>query len=182
MVEWFQNMWQWVVEHKDQIVIFFTSGNFVGFIANIILLFKALKGVNNNTSSTNTLNSTIVENKKFTEKFNEINDKLNELTKLANTMEQLEESLLNKLGAMLEVQSLVYATIKDEPTRVAVLNILANAKYTETAQRAQLIKQLEELKSQLTSKNAEVIEDAVSTVNKAEELVNNTKPTVVQRY
>ena len=73
--------------------------------------------------------------------------------------------LITKVNAMLDVQSLVYQTIKDEATRTAVNNILTNAKYAVTAQRAELIKELNALKEETAKQNAENnarVEEAVA--------------------
>ena len=42
-MEWFESIGQWFVDNKDAIVMFVTSSNFVGFIANIVLLIKGRK-------------------------------------------------------------------------------------------------------------------------------------------
>lgn len=184
-MEWFESIGQWFVDNKEAIVMFVTSGNFVGFIANIALLIKAIFGIKTNTSSTNALTETFKEHKELKEGVSKIsndNESLkSEVTTLKEEITELKtqnELLLSKLSAMLDVQSLVYATIKDEPTRVAVLNILANAKYSETTQRNKLKEELVALQEELMKNTNKTVEQVTEAVEKATAIVENTP----QRY
>ena len=75
---------------------------------------------------------------------------------------------------MLEVQSIVYSTIKDEKVRSTVNNLLVNAKYAETATRAELQKQVEELKAKVAeqvdqlNKTVETVSDSVVKIVKGD--------------
>ena len=81
---------------------------------------------------------------------------------------------MTKVNAILDVQSLVYQTIKDENTRVAVNNILTNAKYAVTEQRAQLIKELNSLKEENARITAESNAKVEETVEKATAIIEAT--------
>ena len=51
MVEFFKNLFTWFVEHKDEIVVFFTSTNFAAVISSVILLIKQIKATRNTNKS-----------------------------------------------------------------------------------------------------------------------------------
>ena len=179
-MEWFASIGQWFTENKENISAFVMSGNLAGFIANIVLLVKSLCGIKLNTSSTNALTEALAANEQYKTdiaKLSEDNETLKDQLNTLNTdfadLKAQNEMLLNKLSAMLDVQSLVYATIKDEPTRVAVLNILANAKYSETSQREKIKQELTALKEQVKETTTETLAKVADTVEKATAIVEN---------
>ena len=79
------------------------------------------------------------------------------------------DNLTTKLNAILEVQSVVYSTIKNEDIRNTVNALLVNAKYAETANRAKLRKEIDDLKAKVASQVTEV----QATVEKASDVVKN---------
>ena len=82
---------------------------------------------------------------------------------------------------MLEVQSIIYSSVKDETARKNVSNILASAKLTETSSVAQLQKQIEDLKTTLAEKMAEtsnVVQEASEKVNDV--IVTHKKQTTLR--
>ena len=81
---------------------------------------------------------------------------------------------MTKVNAILDVQSLVYQTIKDENTRVAVNNMLTNAKYAVTEQLAQFIKELNSLKEENARITAESNAKVEETVEKATAIIEAT--------
>ena len=86
--------------------------------------------------------------------------------------------LVQKMNAVLEVQSLVYSTIKDETIRKNVSGILMDAKYTETSTRASLEAEVESLRKKVNEK-IEVIKDVVEdTAVKVRKVTNNNKSSV----
>ena len=86
--------------------------------------------------------------------------------------------LVQKMNAVLEVQSLVYSTIKDETIRKNVSGILMDAKYAETATRASLEAEVESLRKKVNEK-IEVIKDVVEdTAVKVRKVTNNNKSSV----
>ena len=183
-MEWLNSIGQWFVEHYEGIMAFVSSSNVVAFGANIVLFVKTLAGLKDNASNTNALREALVVNEKLANDVAELrtayddikaeNKKLNEAML---SIKHDNDLLLNKVTSMLEVQSLVYATIKDEPTRVAVLGILANAKHDELRQRQMIKDELATLKEQLVEKTTEAVEQVSDAVEKATALVE----TVPQR-
>ena len=190
---WLENIGKWFVENKETILAVLTaiqSSGLVGFIAWAV---KSTKQVKLNTKTTETLNKSITcvdgLNGEVTE-MKDVNKKLIEKCEyLENQMHDLQNSmdiLLTKVDAMIEVQSVVYTTIKDDKTRATVNNLLTNAKYAVTEQRKKLIDELEALRQQIKTQaeaQKQLVEHAV---NKAQSIVKvEDKPAeeqVVTRY
>lgn len=190
---WLENIGKWFVENKETILAVLTaiqSSGLVGFIAWAV---KSTKQVKLNTKTTETLNKSITcvdsLNGEVTE-MKDVNKTLIEKCEyLENQMNDLQNSmdiLLTKVDAMIEVQSVVYTTIKDDKTRATVNNLLTNAKYAVTEQRKKLIDELESLRQQIKAQadaQKQLVEHAV---NKAQSIVKvedaPVEEQVVTRY
>lgn len=190
---WLENIGKWFVENKETILAVLTAIQSSGLIGFIAWAVKSTKQVKLNTKTTETLNKSITcvdsLNGEVTE-MKDVNKTLIEKCEyLENQMNDLQNSmdiLLTKVDAMIEVQSVVYTTIKDDKTRATVNNLLTNAKYAVTEQRKKLIDELEALRQQIKTQaeaQKQLVEHAV---NKAQSIVKveDTKPEeqVVTRY
>ena len=190
---WLENIGKWFVENKETILAVLTaiqSSGLVGFIAWAV---KSTKQVKLNTKTTETLNKSITCVDSLNGEVAEMKDVNKTLIEkceyLENQMNDLQNSmdiLLTKVDAMIEVQSVVYTTIKDDKTRATVNNLLTNAKYAVTEQRKKLIDELESLRQQIKTQadaQKQLVEHAV---NKAQSIVKvEDKPAeeqVVTRY
>lgn len=190
---WLENIGKWFVENKETILAVLTAIQSSGLIGFIAWAVKSTKQVKLNTKTTETLNKSITcvdglngevaemkdVNKTLIEKCDYLENQMNDLQ---NSM----DILLTKVDAMIEVQSVVYTTIKDDKTRATVNNLLTNAKYAVTEQRKKLIDELEALRQQIKTQaeaQKQLVEHAV---NKAQSIVKvEDKPAeeqVVTRY
>ena len=190
---WLENIGKWFVENKETILAVLTAIQSSGLIGFIAWAVKSTKQVKLNTKTTETLNKSITcvdsLNGEVTE-MKDVNKALIEKCEyLENQINDLQNSmdiLLTKVDAMIEVQSVVYTTIKDDKTRATVNNLLTNAKYAVTEQRKKLIDELEALRQQIKAQaeaQKQLVEHAV---NKAQSIVKvEDKPAeeqVVTRY
>ena len=190
---WLENIGKWFVENKETILAVLTAIQSSGLIGFIAWAVKSTKQVKLNTKTTETLNKSITcvdaLNGEVTE-MKDVNKVLIEKCDyLENQMNDLENSmdiLITKIDAIIEVQSVVYTTIKDDKTRATVNNLLTNAKYAVTEQRKKLIDELESLRQQIKTQaeaQKQLVEHAV---NKAQSIVKvEDKPAeeqVVTRY
>ena len=190
---WLENIGKWFVENKETILAVLTaiqSSGLVGFIAWAV---KSTKQVKLNTKTTETLNKSITRVDSLNGEVTEMKDVNKTLIEkcdyLENQMNDLQNSmdiLITKVDAIIEVQSVVYTTIKDDKTRATVNNLLTNAKYAVTEQRKKLIDELEALRQQIKTQaeaQKQLVEHAV---NKAQSIVKvEDKPAeeqVVTRY
>lgn len=190
---WLENIGKWFVENKETILAVLTAIQSSGLIGFIAWAVKSTKQVKLNTKTTETLNKSITcvdglngevaemkdVNKTLIEKCDYLENQMNDLQ---NSM----DILITKVDAIIEVQSVVYTTIKDDKTRATVNNLLTNAKYAVTEQRKKLIDELEALRQQIKTQaeaQKQLVEHAV---NKAQSIVKvEDKPAeeqVVTRY
>ena len=190
---WLENIGKWFVENKETILAVLTAIQSSGLIGFIAWAVKSTKQVKLNTKTTETLNKSIIcvdgLNGEVTE-MKDVNKTLIEKCEyLENQMNDLQNSmdiLITKVDAMIEVQSVVYTTIKDDKTRATVNNLLTNAKYAVTEQRKKLIDELEALRQQIKAQadaQKQLVEHAV---NKAQSIVKvedaPVEEQVVTRY
>lgn len=173
MLEFFKNIGQWFIEHKTAITLTLSTIDFGALTGLVAAYFAQRKQIKLNTDATKALNESIKANKQLTKDMEVLKEENLQLKKQLDDMLHNEELLMVKLNAMLDVQSLVYATIKDEPTRVAVGNILANAKYNETSTRANLKKQLKELKDKVAEQSKMLSETVKVVAEETEHIVDN---------
>ena len=190
---WLENIGKWFVENKETILAVLTAIQSSGLIGFIAWAVKSTKQVKLNTKTTETLNKSITcvdgLNGEVTEMKGVNKTLIEKCEYLENQMNDLQNSmdiLLTKVDAMIEVQSVVYTTIKDDKTRATVNNLLTNAKYAVTEQRKKLIDELESLRQQIKTQaeaQKQLVEHAV---NKAQSIVKvEDKPAeeqVVTRY
>ena len=190
---WLENIGKWFVENKETILAVLTAIQSSGLIGFIAWAVKSTKQVKLNTKTTETLNKSITCVDSLNGEVAEMKDVNKALIEkcdyLENQMNDLQNSmdiLITKVDAMIEVQSVVYTTIKDDKTRATVNNLLTNAKYAVTEQRKKLIDELEALRQQIKTQaeaQKQLVEHAV---NKAQSIVKvEDKPAeeqVVTRY
>ena len=190
---WLENIGKWFVENKETILAVLTAIQSSGLIGFIAWAVKSTKQVKLNTKTTETLNKSITcvdgLNGEVAE-MKDVNKVLIEKCEyLENQMNDLENSmdiLITIIDAVIEVQSVVYTTIKDDKTRATVNNLLTNAKYAVTEQRKKLIEELEALRQQIKAQadaQKQLVEHAV---NKAQSIVKvedaPVEEQVVTRY
>ena len=178
MVEFFKNLFTWFVEHKDEIVVFFTSTNFAAVISSVILLIKQIKATRNTNKSVENSSSILDKAVELAQSVTSVSDKASSTesnteeikTKIDSVNKQFVnelEILQQKLNAMLEVQTIVYNSMKDETARKNVFNLLTQAKLVETSKYAELEQQVESLKKKVEEKVNDVqsvVEETVTTV------------------
>ena len=142
MVEFFQSIYRWLAEHKDQIIAFLTSTNFAGIVSMIVITIKQTKATKIGTLSMNNLIAPLKEVNALATRVGDAADTSstilsniatlqNKITDITNNITKTLDVVQYKGNSMLEVQSLVYSTIKDDNIRANVANILTTAKLSE---------------------------------------------------
>ena len=181
MVEFFRNIGTWLVEHKDGIVVFFTSSNFIAFISTIILIVKQIAATKASITEVSTANETLTKTNILAENVKDVSDtaKLTEtevqnlkdnVAEMENKLNKALSFLEQKLDAIIDVQSIVYSTIRDETVRQNVANILTSAKFFGDSTKAEMQQEITRLKEAIEATVA-VANDAV---NKNKEKLNTT--------
>lgn len=180
MMEFINSCIRWVADNYKGILTVLTSAQFISLITACALLVKTLRSGKDNTTATVALNDTMTKNNENTVTVTNIAEKVNKLeTANANIVKMISDNkseeteyldaLTTKLNAILEVQSVVYSTIKSEEIRNTVNALLTNAKYVETANRAKLYKEIEDLRVKVANQVTEV----QATVDKAANVVKS---------
>ena len=199
MVEFFQSIYRWLAEHKDQIIAFLTSTNFAGIVSMIVITIKQTKATKIGTLSMNNLIAPLKEVNALATRVGDAADTSstilsniatlqNKITDITNNITKTLDVVQYKVNSMLEVQSLVYSTIKDDNIRAKVANILTTAKLSEDATRAELEKQIEELKKIIAENTAKQLEEEAQKKAEQERLEaeandkTGTKKSTASRY
>lgn len=186
MVEFFQSIYRWLAEHKDQIIAFLTSTNFAGIVSMIVITIKQTKATKIGTLSMNNLIAPLKEVNALATRVGDAADTSstiltniatlqNKITDITNNITKTLDVVQYKVNSMLEVQSLVYSTIKDDNIRANVMNILTTAKLSEDATRAELEKQIEELKKIIAENTAKQLEEEAQKKAEQERLEEEAK-------
>ena len=191
-MNWLENIGKWFIDNQETILAVLTaiqSSGLVGFIAWAV---KSTKQVKLNTKTTEVLNNSISCVDGLNGEVVGLKDVNNELIEkceyLENQMNDLQNSmdiLLTKIDAIIEVQSVVYTTIKDDKTRATVNNLLTNAKYAVTEQRKKLIEELEALREQIKTQaeaQKQLVEHAVNKAQSIVKVEDKPEEEVVVRY
>ena len=175
--------WSWFVENKDTITAFFMSGQFASLVAAGVALIRTIKKTEQNTKSTDTLNEALTKTNKMSESVDDVSKKVKNLTEentglreeLKVTEEKLikqNSELMNKLNAIIDVQTIVYSTIRDDAVRQNVNTLLNNARYRDTNTKEQLQMQIDELRSTYSSTVEQMNKTVDEAVNKVSDILN----------
>ena len=191
-MNWLENIGKWFIDNQETILAVLTAIQSSGLIGFIAWAVKSTKQVKLNTKTTEVLNNSIScvdglngevvglkdVNKELIEKCEYVENQMNDLQ---NSM----DILLTKVDAIIEVQSVVYTTIKDDKTRATVNNLLTNAKYAVTEQRKKLIEELEALREQIKTQaeaQKQLVEHAVNKAQSIVKVEDKPEEEVVVRY
>ena len=180
------SIWQWFVNNKDAITAFFISGQAVSFVAAIVMLVKNLKGTKANTASAKVLTESLNSNNEMKESVTKLgkdfeslkleNDTLrDELKETERKLLKVNNETINKLNSIIEVQSIVYSTIRDDSVGQTVNTILNNARYSEENFKESLEKQIEEFRNTYNSELQKVNELMTKSIDEVKNNLNAAK-------
>ena len=195
MMEFLTSCYQWVAENYEKIMMVLQSTQFASLVAGAVFLWKTIVSTKQNTASSKKLDETVSKNNQMSENVVHIKQE-NETLKTQNEMlksmvqnfetkfdefvgkmndklESEQATLTKKLNAVIDVQSIVYSTIRDDNTRNAINSILVNAKFDETADetRQKLMQEVADLKTKLAEEMEKVKTMTEEASTKLEEIV-----------
>lgn len=184
--QFFLSIWTWFVENKDGIIAFFVSGQALSFVGALVLLIKNLSRTKSNTESTEKLNATLTNTNVMSESVKAIdenftllkNENMNLRNELEETKTKLEKSnhdISNKLDVILDVQTIVYSTIRDDEVRSTVNKLLNNARYSGENVRESFEKKIDELKANYEKGFNEVNAKMAESIDTIKGELNNVK-------
>lgn len=183
MTEFFQNIYAWLAANSNKIVAFLTSANFLAMltlVVNTIRTIKTNKGVaitstdlKNELTESSKNRGVIASIKGVSETIKDVTEATK--TAIDETKALLDKELLtvtNKVNAILEVQSLVYSTIRDDSLRQTVSNLLNTARYNDANTKEQLQSEIDSLKKALNDKMEEVNQTMSDAIDKVQTVVS----------
>lgn len=187
-MEWLANIWNWIVAHKDSVLVTITSSQFITFCVTLFFAMKNKKEIKSNTQSNAELNAKLYDLTKKLDALITMKQDVEELKVSMSNVEQTgienrenNEMLLTKMNAQLDAQSQVWSTIKDEELKGTVTNILTNAKYAETGNVVELRNKIEDLQKKLDAKTTEMNKEIATTVEQVKKVVPKKSNNNIQR-
>ena len=177
------SIWEWIVANRDSISTFVLSGQFASLVGALILLIRQIRQVKSNTNSTNMLNQTLTNTNTMSTSVKELDENFRSLkmendslrTELSETEDRLQAAnneIMNKLNAIIEVQSIVYSTIRDDGVRQTVNTILNNARYSEKNFKQELETQIETLKATYENEMATLTKKVAASISEMSDSLN----------
>ena len=172
---WLENIKTFFVEHSQEILAWLTPANVAATVTAIVMIIRNHRATKKNTEvggglvasmdRVNNLQDTVKANTDVVacqvESVQELNNKYSDLSlKIANVEQNLMDKfdiIDQRMGAILDVQSMVYTTIQNDDLRTNVQNVIANAKLITDGTRTELKKQISDLKDEI-----QVIVDAAN--------------------
>jgi FtsZ-binding cell division protein ZapB len=194
-MEFLKSCYQWVAENYNKIMMVLQSTQFASLVAGAVFLWKTIVSTRESIASSKKLDETVSKNNQMSENVvhikreNEALKTQNEMLKsmvqnfetkfdefvgkMNGRLESEQAVLTKKLNAVIDVQSIVYSTIRDDNTRTAINSILTNAKFDETADetRQKLMQEVSDLKSKLAEEMEKVKTMTEEASTKLEEIV-----------
>lgn len=183
MTEFFQNIYAWLAANSNKIVAFLTSANFLAMltlVVNTVRTIKTNKGVAVTSTDLKNELSESSKNRGVIASIKGVSDTIKDVTEATKTAIDETKALLdkelltvtNKVNAMLEVQSLVYSTIRDDSLRQTVSNLLNTARYSDANTKEQLQSEIDSLKKALNDKMEEVNQTMSDAIDKVQTVVS----------
>lgn len=183
MTEFFQNIYAWLAANSNKIVAFLTSANFLAMltlVVNTVRTIKTNKGVAITSTDLKTELAESSKNRSVIASIKGVSDTIKDVTEATKTAIDETKALLdkelltvtNKVNAILEVQSLVYSTIRDDSLRQTVSNLLNTARYNDANTKEQLQSEIDSLKKALNDKMEEVNQTMSDAIDKVQTVVS----------
>ena len=182
MIEFIQNIWTWIDINLPYLTSLFSSTTFAGVITMIVIICKNITSTNKNTLSINSIQDSFKNVNNLESDVKTLKDNSESLTKrvevynervanLTNNVDVFIQDYSAKVDAILEVQRIVYSTIKDDTIRNSVNSILVDAAHSSTKVKMELQKELEDLKKNIKDTVDPVTAVVNDTIDKAENVV-----------
>lgn len=183
---WLQSCWQWCVDNKDAILGFLTSAQFVAIVGVVVKVVFQGRQLKLNNTLTGELNGSLANNNEKFETLAAVNQQVAVLeqenaelrkmvAELTKTTQDNDALTNGKLNTMLEVQQMVYSTIRDDDTRRAVSNLLTRARYDDIDLKNHIEEEMEALKKTVDEQIKTVGDNVNAQMDSLEKAVNVAK-------
>jgi len=158
-MNWINEAWAWVV---DNIAPLLTATNLIMLLNVMFSLFRQRSNINANTASGKELKQTLKTLQIQRETLEEQTSGLDKLKSEVKEMQEILSHMASKADAELDILHTAYAAQSrlPEEARKAIDAFYTNARYSETKQRAEILKRVKELESKLAEVTTEAAEKA----------------------
>lgn len=188
---WLENCWQWLTDNWQSILVFFTSGQAISLVVAVISIIRQSKAFKAAKISTDALDGSVKAyneafkkndeaikaiSEKFNDSFTSLTTATSKINDFSENVLELLDTTIAKVNAMLDVQSIVYSTIKDDNIRKNVSDLIVNAKFAENKQKADLLNQIDALKAQIATQVENVKQTVTATVDEVNNKLNPVQP------
>ena len=182
MIEFYNSIAAWFSANVQTITAFLTSSTFFSIVVAVVTFIKKSKSTENNTLSIKSLTEALgnVTNNRedisqiltaLTDAAGKVQSIIQNVSDMQSKLTDFQTSTNYKINAMLEVQNIVYSTIKDESIRNAVNSILITAKHEDAMTKSALEAEIAELKASIAEKLIAVDKEVNTTVNKVSNMI-----------
>lgn len=176
VVAMWQSLWTFLGENKDSILAVMSTLDLGAITVGVIALVKNIFAARANTAATNTLRKSNEELRSAIGILTNISEDVicckNGIAEILATIGTDDvvivnkcDDIKNKLNSIVEAQTLVYSTIKDENMRRAVQGHLVAAKYSEPNIQEKIDKEMEEMRRKLSQVMEEIDNIGVTAAN-----------------
>lgn len=176
VVAMWQSLWAFLGENKDSILAVMSTLDLGAITVGVVALVKNIIAARANTTATNTLRESNDELKSAIGILTSMNEDVtyckNAIAEILATIGTNDavivnkcDDIKNKLNSIVEAQTLVYSTIKDENMRRAVQGHLVAAKYSEPNIQEKIDKEMEEMRHKLSQVMEEIDNIGVTAAN-----------------
>ena len=180
MIEFFQNILNWIVTNANSILLTLGSIDVATVVMFIISIIKSRKTTMNNTLSNNALKNNMSDLSSDVKHINtNTASNTEKIEKLEHTVQTLTTKLIeayaviekvsDKIDAILDVQSIAYSTVKDTNLRNAISNIIVSSKYLPVAKTIETAEVVEKVNT------TETVDKTVDTTVDKTDTQNNKK-------
>ena len=190
MIEFYNSIAAWFSANVQTITAFLTSSTFISIVVAVVTFIKKSKSTENNTLSIKSLTEALgnVTNNRedvsqiltaLTDAAGKVQSIIQNVSDMQSKLTDFQTSTNYKINAMLEVQNIVYSTIKDESIRNAVNSILVTAKHEDAMTKSALEAEIAELKASIAEKLTAVDKEVNTTVNKVSNMITGNAASAV---
>lgn len=193
MIEFMQSIYEWFVSNQTGITTSLCSGSTAMLIASIIMNIKQRKTISVNTESVNTAITGFNKNKEIGNKVELLSDETkkstetvencrNEVLDVHKELTEFKVAMESKIDTILEVQSIVYSTLKNDTMRESVEALLSKAKASGAHVKEELERELAELQHKFDDVVAAASTVVTETIDKAKNTAGITNSENLTRY
>ncbi len=171
-MEWLNVVWTWI---QENVLTILTTAEGSLLVSMLISNFKQKKTLMDNTLSNKEIKGVCSSVEKQAKVIEKQEEDIKALTAVCSMLKETIDYLTIKDNAILDILHTVYSGqgALSQATRETVDTLYANAKYAEGKERAEIVKELEELKMNIISSATAAAEEVEKKTKKVKTIVDH---------